>query len=86
MARCWYAYKGIGDPTLSSSYILLSKVKPGCLNGCIVCAIYVPACGITPTSPLPANILGYINDLFSTCVAQPQIPAGTKLFVYGKAN
>lgn len=83
MRRCWYAYDGIGDPFLASSYIIIT-VKPGCINGCTVCAIYVPACDVNPSSPLSQNMMVYIANLLATCIAQPSLPPGAKKYVYGK--
>lgn len=83
MARCWYAYNGFGDPFLASSYFLMST-KPGCINGCTVCAIYTPACDINPSSPLSQNMLTYIANLLATCIAQPQDSNRFKKYVYGK--
>ena len=85
MANTWYAYIGglTGDPTLARNYSKITG-KPGCLNGQTICSIYVPDGGITPVSPLPAAVITYINNGLSTSVAQPQLPAGTKFFVYLK--
>ena len=81
MANAWYSYIGTGDPTVASNY---SKIvgKPGCLNGATVCTIYAPSGGRTPVSPLPSNILTYIANGKAQLVAQPQLPGGSKLFVY----
>jgi len=83
MARCWYAYLGSGDPTLPSNYTL-AGVTPACLNGCTVCAIYAPSCGVTPSAPLSANMRRYIAALLITCIAQPQDSDRFKKYVYGK--
>ena len=83
MARCWYAYNGIGDPLLCSSYNLASHI-PACLNGCNVCAIYAPRCGPQPSCPLSNNMRNYIANLQITCVAQPDSTPGIKKYVYGK--
>lgn len=85
MSRCWYAYTGTGDPSSCSNFVRING-KPGSLNGCKLSTIYVPSCGINPTCPLSANILTYIANLLASCVAQPQVPAGTKFYVYGKAD
>jgi len=82
MPRCWYAYNGVGDPLLISSYSLVG-IKPGCINGSRVCAIYTPNCGPTPAL-LSANIRNYIADLLITLVAQPNGGLGVKKYVYGK--
>lgn len=84
MANFWYSYKGTGDPTLSTNYALLKNVKPGCLNGVQICNIYVPGGGASPLAPLPSNIQNYIAAALSSQIAEPQIPAGTKFFVYLK--
>ena len=90
MARFWYAYNGIGDPYLPSSYnIILSRPpqpppKPTCVNGTRVCAIYTPLGGINPTTPLSSNIRLYIANFFLTTVAQPDSSSGTKKYVYGR--
>lgn len=87
MANSWYAYIGgtAGDPTQAKNY---SKIvgKPGCVSGAFVCAIYAPSGGINPTSPLSGNLLTYIANGLSNLVAEPQVPAGTKAFVYMKAT
>ncbi|RAJ22656.1 hypothetical protein LY11_04693 [Pedobacter cryoconitis] len=80
MARCWYAYNGVGDPLVLSSYILASRV-PACINGFVVCAVYAPSCGINP-SVLSVRIRYYIGNLTLTLVAQPD--GTTKKYVYGK--
>jgi len=81
MANTWYTYNGTGDTTLASSYTRLTG-KPGCLSGTTLCNIYVPDGGFLPKSPLPSNVLNYISNGLSTQVAQPQLPAGSKFFVY----
>ena len=81
MARCWYAYNGVGDPFLISSYFL-ATVKPSCINGCKICAIYAPNCGPTP-SVLSTNMRTYIANIIISCIAQPNtLPY--KKYVYGK--
>ena len=81
--KFWYAYIGTGDPTLARNYFKITG-KPGSLNGPEVCNIYAPAGGFLPTSPLSDNIITYIVNGISMEVAQPQLPAGTKFFVYMK--
>ena len=83
MANTWYSYNGTGDTSDARSYTRIN-IKPGCLSGSQICAIYAPDGGITPHSPLPANILTYISQGLSAQVSQPQLPAGTKFFVYLK--
>ena len=82
MARCWYAYNGIGDPLLIASYTLITIGKPVCISGSFVCAIYAPACGPNP-SVLSTRIKSYIGFLLSTLVPQPG-DEGVKKYVYGK--
>ena len=82
MARAWYSYNGIGDPLLIASYTL-STLRPACLNGTRVCAIYTPAGGPNP-SVLSTNIRNYIGNVLSTLVAQPDANPGIKKYVYGK--
>jgi len=87
MANTWYAYIGgtAGDPTLARNYSRISG-KPGCDTGAFICAIYAPDGGINPTSPLSGNILTYIANGLSNLVPEPQLPLGTKFFVYLKAT
>lgn len=80
MGRFWYAYNGIGDPFLSSSYNIVF-IKPGCINGFNSCAIY--AYGPPFLSSRMRNYIGY---LMIEGVAQPSMPAGAKKYVYGKGN
>jgi len=84
MANNWYAYNGVGDPTVASSYRKINGL-PGCAGGAEVCAIYTTG-GNFPTSPLTGNILSYIASGQAQLVAQPQSPAGSKLFVYMRAS
>ena len=78
----WYAYTGIGDPTLSTSY-RLSSTKPTCVStGLDICAIY-----LNQTDAIPAAFDGvstYIANALLTLTAQPT-GAGVKRFVYVKA-
>lgn len=85
MARYWYSYvTPTGDPRLASSYQLITfnGGKPGCSDGgTTVCAIYSPAGGAFPFSPLSQNLLGYIATALATLAPEPQ---GSKLFIYMK--
>ncbi|MBB5620643.1 hypothetical protein HDE69_001692 [Pedobacter cryoconitis] len=81
MARAWYAYDGMGSPFLTSSYNL-SVIKPTCINGCKVCAIYELNGGSTPQL-LSANIRNYIIFMMISSVAQPSDP-GAKIYLYSK--
>ncbi|RAJ32965.1 hypothetical protein [Pedobacter cryoconitis] len=82
MARAWYAYNGVGDPFLVSSYNL-AIVKPACINGSKICAIYEFNGGSNPQL-LSTNIRKYIASLQLSPVAQPESPIGAKKYVYGK--
>jgi len=81
MANYWYAYNGVGDPTLASSYSKIEFGNPSCTAGAELCAIYVTG-GDIPFSPLTSNILTYIANGKTMWVPQPQLPTGTKFFVY----
>ena len=81
MSRAWYAYDGVGDPYVFSSYSL-TTVNIGCVNGNDPCAIYVYNGDIDPVQPFSVNIQHYISNLLITGIAQPQI--GSKRYVYGK--
>lgn len=77
-------YNGIGDPPLIASYYLMApNIKPSSVNGDRVCAIYTPIGGANP-SVISTNISNYIANLLSTLVAQPDVNAGIKKYVYGK--
>lgn len=82
MARYWYAYVGglIGDPRLSANYSI-TTVKPSCLAGKNVCAIYAPSGDISPSTPLSINLLIYLSNSKVSGVAEPQQP-GSKKYVY----
>jgi hypothetical protein len=77
----WYAYVGVGDPTLSTSY-RLSNTKPTCTGvGVDICAIY-----LNDTNTVPGAFDGistYIANALITLSSQP--PGGAKRFVYVKA-
>lgn len=84
MPRSWYGYNGIGDPILASSYGL-ATIRAACINGCKICAIYVPGGGGTPTAPLSTNMRNYIfNFLVTGGLAQPDSGANIKKYVYGR--
>lgn len=87
--RCWYAWLPGTNPSplLNTNWRRLSPgIKPTCVNGPVLCAIYAPACGINPTSPFSANLQQYIADGLVTSLAQPQMPAGSKFYLYMKAS
>lgn len=82
MARNWYAYNGIGDPLLVSSYNLALS-KPTCINGNILCAIYAFGFGPTPTY-ISVNMRFYIQNAQLTLITQPDLPPNSKKYVYLK--
>ena len=82
MARSWYVYNGIGDPLLISSYYLLG-IKPNCINGSRVCAIYAYNGGPNPTV-LSARLRTYIANIQLSPVAQPDSTPGLRKYVYGR--
>ncbi|WP_124586741.1 hypothetical protein [Pedobacter sp. KBW06] len=78
MANSWYTYIGTGNPISPSSYSRIT-VKPLCLNGSTICAIYLLGeTGATPGS-ISANVSGYITRALIQRVNQP---LGAKKFVY----
>ncbi|MBB5646278.1 hypothetical protein [Pedobacter cryoconitis] len=83
MARSWYSYNGVGDPILISSYNL-ATLKPACINGTRICAIYAYNGGPSPTV-LSTNLRLYIANVQLSTVAQPDSSSATKKYVYGKA-
>lgn len=83
MARNWYSYNTVGDPFLPSSY-RKQVSTPGCLNGSVICAIYVPAGDVYPADPFSPNMAQYIADGLSNNVAEPAFPPGNKFYVYLK--
>lgn len=82
MARFWYAYDTVGNPYAVSSYRLQLSI-PGCINGPVVCAIYVPG-GAEFPAPLSTNIKRYIANGLANNVAEPATPPGAKFYVYLK--
>lgn len=82
MARSWYAYDGMGNPFLTSSYNF-TFIKPVCLHGCKICAIYATGTGVAP-SLISGNLRSYIINMMVFPIAQPTDTAGTKIYLYGK--
>lgn len=81
MSRAWYVYKrGNADITLPESYIY-SSVKPTCLNGRIICAIYAIYAGQNPAT-ISNNLQTYAGNGQSSGLAQPSSPLGAKKYVY----
>ena len=68
MARQWYAYNGIGDPLLSSSYNI-APTTPLCVNGWKICAILSP--GTSTPAALSVNLRAYIASGQVTGLQQP---------------
>jgi hypothetical protein len=85
MARYWYSLVvADGDPRLSSSYQLL-QIKPTCVSGSQLCAIYSPEGSVFPRSPISLNLQTYIATALANGIPQPQNPPGSKIFVYLKS-
>ncbi|PWG80199.1 hypothetical protein [Pararcticibacter amylolyticus] len=82
MAKAWYAYNGIGLARDPGSY-LYSPVPPLCVSGFNVCAIYADYNGTNP-SAISNNLKLYIGAGLLTGLSQPQVPLGTKKYVYMK--
>ncbi|AOM76065.1 hypothetical protein [Pedobacter steynii] len=77
----WYTYNGIGDPTATSSYRLVS-VKPTCSGACKICAIYLDETTVVPSS-IATTVLAYISNALVTGSSQPG--GAAKRFVYLRA-
>ncbi|WGQ08881.1 hypothetical protein QG516_20425 [Pedobacter gandavensis] len=76
----WFAYNGVGDPTLPGSYYKMA-VNPNCLTGgSIICAIYLDDSANVPSSV--SAVLTYIANAQATLVSQPA--DGFQRFVYVK--
>lgn len=79
----WYSYNGVGDPTATTSYRLMS-VKPTCVTGSVrVCAIYLDDTTAVP-SDIETTVLAYIANAQGTQTSQPG--GGAKRFVYVKGS
>ena len=74
----WYAYTGVGDPTLSTSY-RLSSLKPSCVAGEEICAIY-----LNQTDAIPSAFDGVTTYIANALATQTPQPTGAlvKRFVY----
>ena len=74
----WYAYTGIGDPTVASSYRLTS-IKPSCLTGEEICAIY-----LNQSAAIPSTFDGVTTYIANALATQSPQPSGllVKPFVY----
>lgn len=82
MARSWYAYNGIGDVNIPSSY-LYSPSVPTCRSGFALCSIYAVYAGAHPFE-ISQNLQNYIASGLQNGVPEPAIPAGAKKYVYMK--
>ena len=88
MARSWYSYVvPNGDPRLSSSYqrLVINSGTPKCFSGTRICAINAPFTGPFPFSPLSPNLLSYIAAALANGIPQPELPAGSRYYVYLKS-
>lgn len=78
----WYTYTGVGDPTSTSSYRLVS-IKPTCVTGgCKICAIYLDDNTAVP-SDIESTVLAYMANALITGSSQPG--GAAKRFVYVRA-
>lgn len=79
----WYSYNGVGDPSATGSYRLMT-VQPACSSGSVkICAIYLNDTASVP-STIDANVLSYIANAQGTQSSQPGGIA--KRFVYVKGS
>ncbi|MBB5637831.1 hypothetical protein HDF26_000840 [Pedobacter cryoconitis] len=83
MARAWYAYIGTGSPFLAANYFK-ATVKPACINGTNICAIYAYNGDLSPQAPLSIRLQGYISNALLSNLAQPQDSGSVKKYVYLK--
>lgn len=84
MSRAWYCYTRNGSPTLPETWIY-SAAKPTCVAGRIPCCIYALYCGQNPCT-ISTNLQTYLAACQATGLAQPQVPIGTKKYVYCLPN
>ena len=82
MARSWYLFVGTDDPTNVEEYYKIYNGKHNCLCGHKICAIYATGTGKYPENPLSANMQLYIKNALKTQLIQPEMPIGTKKYVY----
>jgi len=83
MARSWYAFIGSDNPFEETNYFRIT-VKPVCLCGDRICAIYARGINRTPDAPLSANMQQYIKTALATGFIQPEYPYDAKKYVYLK--
>lgn len=81
MSRAWFSYPGTGNIQSPLSYTL-SKDKPTCINGRIVCAVYGQNRGSLIPGNFSNNLLIYIATGRATGLPQPSTPIGSKKYVY----
>jgi hypothetical protein len=88
MANSWYSYLGGGlDPLVAANYRKIT-IKPKCVCGPAICAIYLLGeTANTPSTPFTTNLLTYITNSLSSSSPQPTAAGGgLKLFVYLKGG
>ena len=83
MTRSWYAFIGKDNPLNEKNYIRVG-VKPGCLCGDKICAIYAQGTERQMNGPLSANLQRYISDALAKEFVQPDTPFDAKIYVYLK--
>ncbi|SHG10531.1 hypothetical protein [Pedobacter caeni] len=76
----WYAYNGIGDPFIPSSYVK-TTTNPTCTTGPFVCAIDLVDSTTIPTTAFNYNRLDYIANGLATLTPQP---TGSQIYLYLK--
>ena len=81
MSRAWFSYLGSGNTSNPLSYII-SKDKPTCINGRLVCAIYAQKGSTLTPGNFSNNLLTYIATGRATGLPQPATPIGSKRYVY----
>lgn len=81
-ARYWYSFDNTGNPYSPGSYTRQTS-RPGCINGPVICTVYVPGGNQNPL-PFSPNMRQYIANGLANNVAEPATPPGVKFFVYLK--
>jgi len=84
MSRSWYSFTGNGSPFLASNYFK-ANVRPGCINGTAICAIYANGSDVNPVAPLTKNLNTYISNALVSGIAQPLDSGNAKKYVYLKS-
>lgn len=83
MARAWYSYDPNNGPVDDPSSYFYTTVKPTCVNGAQICAIYAEDSTPNPTS-ISTNLRRYISNGLSSGLAQPL--GNVKKYVYLKSS